>query len=215
MPALRNLSNQTFGRLNVISRSGSDPKGKATWVCLCECGTEKIVTGQTLLDGSTKSCGCLNAEQKREICVKRNTTHGMRRTKEYAAWTDMNTRCTNPNSVKYPRYGARGISVCERWNKFESFFEDMGSAPSLKHTLDRIDSNGMYCIDNCRWATQSTQQNNRTNNRLITHNGETHTLQEWSKLTNIPRKTISNRIDRGWESAKALSVTLTPPEKLF
>lgn len=202
MPALRNLSNQVFGRLTVIDRAGVNPKGKATWNCICACGTRKVVIGQALSDGATKSCGCFDKDQKREICIKRNTSHGMRHTRTYRIWTDMNTRCKNPNNNKYEIYGERGIKVL--WNSFETFFADMGHPPSKRHSLDRIDANGMYCLDNCRWVLPVVQQNNRTNNRLITHNGTTHTLQEWSKLTGIPRKTISNRIARGWEVNKAL-----------
>ncbi len=92
----------------------------------------------------------------------------------------------------------------------------MGHPPSDKHSLDRIDPNGMYCKENCRWATQKTQQNNRRNNRLIEYNGETKTLQQWSEATKIPRKTISNRIARGWPIEKTLNfITLIHPEKPF
>lgn len=205
MPKLRDLTNQSFGRLKVIKRCGVNPKGKATWECICECGISKVIVGQSLYDGSSKSCGCLNLEQKRDICLKRNTTHGMRRTQAYAVWTNMKTRCNNPNRIKFKIYGGRGIKVCDRWNNFESFIEDMGHPPSPKYTLDRIDSNGGYEKSNCRWVLQVVQQNNRRNNRLITHNGVTHTLQNWSKLTGIPRKTISNRIERNWPVDKALN----------
>lgn len=204
MPAFIDLTGQKFGRLIVLSKSSTQRNRRWLWNCKCICGNEKLIDGQTLRSGESNSCGCLNDEQKRNICIKRNTTHGLAHNRIYSIWTDMNTRCNNPNCKKYPRYGARGIRVCAEWEKFEQFFADMGHPPSDKHSLDRIDCNGPYTKENCRWVLAVVQQNNRTNNRLITHKGQTNTLQQWSKLTGIPRKTISNRIARGWEVAKAL-----------
>lgn len=206
MPAFIDLSGKVFGRITVIGKTRISSNNRWLWLCKCICGNEKEIDGQTLRVGGSNSCGCLNEEQKRNICIVRNTTHNLSKTHPYTVWTNMKTRCNNPRNHKYPLYGARGIRVCPAWNEsFEAFFADMGHPPSKKHSLDRIDVNGVYCKENCRWVLQVVQQNNRSNNRLITHNGITHTLQEWSKLTGIPRKTISNRIERGWPVDKSLN----------
>lgn len=205
MAGFIDLTNLKFGRLTVLYKTRLSSNNRWLWLCGCVCGNKKEIDGQVLRGGDSNSCGCLDKEQKRNICIQRNTTHGMRDTRIYAAWIDMKTRCNNPRSKAYPWYGARGIRVCPEWESFETFFKDMGHPPSPKHSLDRINSNDMYTKSNCRWVLPTVQQNNRTNNRLITHNGQTQTLQNWSKLTGIPRKTISNRIDRGWDVAKSLN----------
>lgn len=199
------LTNKKFGRLTVLSKSKIGPNKRWLWFCKCSCGTEKEIDGQTLRAGESQSCGCFNADQKRLICFQRNTTHGMGKTKIYKIWIDMRNRCNNPNNNQYHRYGAKGIFVDPKWDNFMGFFNDMGYPPSAKHSIDRINTYGPYSKNNCRWVLPVVQQNNRTNNRLITHNGKTFTLQQWAKLTGIPRKTISNRIDRGWPVDKSLN----------
>lgn len=112
--------------------------------------------------------------------------------------TGMKQRCYNVNYNGYKKYGARGIKICERWNKFENFLEDIGLPPSLEHSIDRINPFGNYEPSNCRWATQKTQQNNRTNNHRYKFQDKNLTLIEWSDHTGIARKTLFNRIKRGW-----------------
>ena len=144
-----------------------------------------------------RSCGCLRTAMLKE----RVTTHGQSGTKttpEYKAWTEMIERCTNENAKYYHRYGGRGIKICERWrNSFEAFFQDMGERTSSNHSLDRFPNNdGNYEKSNCRWATPVQQCNNRSNTIYITHNGETKTLMEWSRLLNIRQHTIYGRLKR-------------------
>jgi len=125
-------------------------------------------------------------------------THGMNQTKEWYAWNHIKRRCLNPNYQYYYRYGGRGIKICDRWlNSFQNFFDDMGYAPSKKHSIDRLDNNKDYEPSNCRWATEIEQQNNRTNNVRVEYNGETKTLSEWSRILNIPKSTLSGRIKKG------------------
>jgi hypothetical protein len=133
--------------------------------------------------------------------------HGMIKTPEYFTWRGMRQRCENPNCRNFPRYGARGIKVCERWiESFTNFFSDMGPRPSNQHSLDRIDNDGDYAPANCRWATRLEQMNNREINKLITHDGVTLPISEWARIKSIRRDTLHNRIFRlGWSSERALT----------
>lgn len=200
------LTGQRFGRLLVLRRVGS--KGKSpTWYCICDCGNEKIATTTNLKSGATKSCGCLRLETA-EINRSTQITHGKSKTKLYRVWFDIKRRCYNTKRENYKNYGGRGIKMCEEWNEdFMNFYNW-----SLKNgyreglTIDRIDVNGNYEPSNCRWVENKVQANNKTNNRLITYNGETHTAAEWSKIVGIRPDTILHRIKKyGWSIEKALN----------
>ena len=135
------------------------------------------------------------------------TRHGMSRTKPYAAWQQMKERCLNSNSKSYKYYGGRGITVCKEWkDSFENFYKDMGDRP-IKMTIDRIDNDGNYCKENCRWATINQQNNNRSTNNPITFRGKTLNITAWSRHVGKPLSTIINRINRGWEIEKVLFYT--------
>jgi hypothetical protein len=125
-------------------------------------------------------------------------------TPEYRSWRSMRARCINPKLKEYPRYGGRGIVVCERWQAYENFLADMGRRPSMQHTIDRIDVNQGYFKENCRWATAQEQQNNRTNNVFITIDGAIKTMSQWAQLYNIKKSTINKRIKRGWTAVDAV-----------
>jgi len=132
-------------------------------------------------------------------------THGMSKTPEYRAWLHMKDRCFNPNSKDYPNWGGRGITVCDRWkNSSENFLADMGSRPTAKYSLDRIDNNADYSPENCRWATQTEQTNNRRSNYLITIGNETKTMTQWAKKINISKNVIFIRLERGWSDYDAV-----------
>ncbi len=127
-------------------------------------------------------------------------------TREYKIRRDMIQRCTNPKDTGYRRYGGRGITVCERWlASFQNFLDDMGSCPSPKHTIERIDNNGPYSPENCRWATWVEQCNNKRTNRFLTHDGETMTIVEWSRRTGINESTLYSRAERGLPDHLVLS----------
>ena len=124
--------------------------------CACDCGTVKFISIYCLARGTTQSCGCLHADRTSEESI----THGLSKTRIYRIWSSMIVRCENPKAINYPRYGGRGIRVCERWHKFANFLEDMG-IPSDDLSIDRIDNDGNYCKENCEWASASQQNKNR------------------------------------------------------
>ena len=135
----------------------------------------------------------------------RPITHGMSGTPEYQAWHDMKRRCFNPNAKNYSYYGGRGIFMCDRWLSFENFLADMGSRPTAKHSLDRIDNNADYSPDNCRWSTKKEQQNNKRTNRLITIGCVTLTIAQWTKEMGYGESVINKRLDMGWSEYDAVT----------
>lgn len=194
----QDITGQTFNYWTVVSRAGTKG-GKAAWNCLCKCGALGVVFGNELRSGHSKSCGCY----QKEVASETNSTHGMRHTKEYAAWCAMWTRCTNPNAINYANYGGRGVQVCDRWKSFENFYADMGASNGL--TLDRIDPDENYEPSNCRWATRKAQNNNRRNNHMIDYYGFNMTAAQWSDHTGIGESTIRRRLRLGWSVEKTLT----------
>lgn len=200
-----NLVGKCFGKLTAIQDLGIVDNYR-TYLCVCDCGTEKPVKAHLLLrDNGTRSCGCL----QRSVVTK----HGMEGTYVYKCWQSMKSRCNDPRNTEYQHYGGRGISVCESWNNsFSNFLSDMGEPPTASHTLDRRDFNGNYCKDNCRWATRTEQNRNTRRNLYLTLNGETKTAAEWAEITGICAATIGQRKKRGWSDEDTLT---TPIDKRF
>lgn len=188
----RDITGQRFHRLLVIEplRRISPPADHAFWRCVCDCGKEVIAAASDLLkDGGTKSCGCFAAERS----SRDKRTHGMTHTKTYKAWRSMRGRCTNPRLENYKDYGARGISVCERWSTFEAFFADMGTAPPGSQ-LDRVDVNGNYEPSNCRWTTPKVNNNNKPSNVYVEYKGQRMTLMQLSELTGVAYHLMYQRL---------------------
>ena len=204
----KDMTGQRFTRLLVLSRAPSDKNGNAKWNCLCDCGNTTVSSGFTLRNGEAKSCGCLTTDQLRE----RAPTHRMSKSPEYLSWAGMHQRCKNPHSKRWARYGKRGIKVCERWSSFENFYSDMGSRPSLNYSLERINNDGDYEPENCKWATKSEQNRNHSANHMVTYRGQRVPLVTAIEMagTGIERGTVQSRLGRGWTIEAALETPINP-----
>ena len=182
------------------------PGRRGHWICLCDCGTVKEIYCGSIFAGRTRSCGCFKTERDQ----LNHRTHGhtiyRRATAEYTAWSHIKKRCGNPNDSRYPIYGGRGITICEHWrNSFEAFLSDVGRRPNSKYSIERIDTNGNYNPENCKWATQKEQQRNRRNNLILTINGASKTLAEWSEISGIKASCILARKRKlGWPDEKCV-----------
>ena len=198
------LTGQRFGRLLVIEECGHKRK-EIQWMCKCDCGKYFLAGGWDLRSGRTVSCGC-----KRREGNKSNSFRFQHKDESIARkYTNMKTRCYNPKYYLFQHYGGKGITVCDEWlgkNGFENFYHwsiKHGYKPEL--SLDRIDNAKGYSPDNCRWVSMKEQQNNRTNNHMITANGETHTMSEWADISGISYWTIQRRISAGWDESIAVT----------
>ena len=208
-----NLVGMKFGRLTVMDReSPKSKKAKGLWVCKCECGNVIKVNTSDLKSGNTTSCGCKRKETLRQL----RTKHGESNTRLYNVWSDMKKRCYNTKNVDYKNYGGRGITVCDEWMDFQNFYEWAiangydKTAPRGQCTIDRIDVDGCYEPENCRWVDRYIQMNNKRNNRILTYNGESHTLAEWCEIVNIPYNCLKSRLNKlHWSVEK----TLTTPTR--
>jgi hypothetical protein len=160
---------------------------RRSWVCVCTCGSEAVVSTSHLTGGNSTQCRTCSV-----------STHGASRKganqRTYFVWRGMRNRCMSPSNKAFDRYGARGITVCKRWlDSFEAFIEDMGPKPKGR-SLDRIDNNGPYCKENCRWATSSEQSENTSRTIWITFNGERRTMTGWSQYLQVPRSSLNSRV---------------------
>lgn len=204
MGKLVNLSGKSFGKLTVIQRGKTVKRSKGTivyWLCVCECGNRAEVVGGDLKSGRTLSCGCYQRRRSKEF----HTSHGLCHTRLHEIWTGMKTRCANPKNSHYRHYGGRGITVCKEWQSFEPFYEwAMANGYSDDLTIDRINNDGNYEPNNCRWATTKQQMNNYSRNRLITYDGVTKTMSEWSNHVGLKYSVLCDRMRRNWPIERAL-----------
>ncbi len=211
MSKLIDLTGRTYGRLTVI-RQIPNPHGHDRikyWECICSCKTLSKVSGNNLKSGKVSSCGCLKLERILESRTKHgSSSRRFGKTGAYKTWMLIKTRCYNKNRDDYQYYGARGITVCDRWlESFEHFLEDMGERPS-GHTIERLDFNKGYEKSNCVWATASQQANNKRNNVRISYLGQTKTASQWSRELGFSAGALAGRLRRGWEINDE---TMTPP----
>lgn len=210
------LTGQRFGRLTVVECCGRSKDGQKVYLCRCDCGTEKKVRSGNLRNGNTQSCGCLSAEKTAERSRKRLLVHGGCGTRLYSIWIDMRSRCTWNKAINWHLYGGRGIKVCDEWvNNFTAFRDwAMTNGYSDDLQLDRIDNDGNYEPDNCKWSTRSEQGNNRRTCIYITINGATKSVSEWCEKTGVTRNTAYARIRKGWSPERAVTEKTRPVKKL-
>lgn len=188
------LTGQRFGRLKVIGVDDRNTR-KTYFLCECDCGTVKSIRSDGLLSGAVKSCGCLKLEQD-EINLDR-TTHNMSSTRLYQIWQGMRGRCYNKHDPRYERYGGRGITVCDEWQEFSSFYEwSLRNGYQENLTIDRINNEEGYRPNNCRWATNEMQANNRGSNINITIGNSTRTLTQWCELFQVDYASTLSRYKR-------------------
>lgn len=192
------LTGQTFGWLTTIEIDHTT-HGMPYWRCRCICGNETIVARTHLRSGNTVSCGCY---------CKKVLAHKIPDDERFASvesrplrstWATMRSRCNNPNATGFRFYGARGIRCCPEWDSYDIFY-DWAMSHGWKEglTLDRIDFNGDYCPENCRWVSRKEQANNTRANHWIEYNGVKHNIKQWSELTGIPTSSIQYRLKQGY-----------------
>lgn len=192
---MMDLTGQRFGKLVVIARERRDDRA-TWWLCQCDCGKRNAVRAYVLRGGDARSCGCAR---------RNHLKHGLSDSPEAFAWSSMRQRCTNPKDPGYKNYGARGITVCDRWlNSFEAFYADMGPRPP-GCSIDRTNNDGPYSPENCRWVPRVAQANNKRRNRRLTLGGRTYTVAEAARKFAIRPSTLKRRLDLGWTPERAVS----------
>lgn len=215
MGKLIDLTGQRFGRLTVIKRVGLDSTGKnSTWLCRCDCGVEKVISRVSLVRGGSRSCGCLNSQESKQRIKMLHDVHR----DEYPKierlsriWRKMRNRCLNPNNSSFKDYGGRGIEICSEWDNFYEFQEwALNSGYSKELTLDRINVNGNYDPENCRWVSLKRQERNKRNTIYLTLHGIKKPMADWSDEIGISWRTLHSRYVRGWSDEQILT---TPVQK--
>lgn len=201
---LINLAGKRFGRLIVVERADT-LNGHVRWRCKCDCGKERIVYGSSLKSGNTTSCGCYKTENAKRLYS------GARQkdTRLYAVWNGIKQRCLNENNHAFHNYGGRGIKICDEWaSNYESFYNwAVRSGYQKGLQIDRIDNNGDYCEDNCRFVRADIQANNKRNVVLHTINGESKSLPQWCREYNQPYSLVRQRVYKlGWPLQAALTL---------
>ena len=198
---LIDLTGQRFGRLLVLGLSASAPQPRinldTVWACRCDCGNECTADWVSLRSSGKRSCGCWRREASHTNRLKHGASCRGKKRAEYRIWTGMIVRCYNQHAKAFPRYGARGIVVCDQWrHSFEAFLADMGARPSPEFSIDRIDNEGNYEPGNCRWASISQQTRNRRSSKFLTFRGETLCISDWAKRLGLNRSTLDGRLQR-------------------
>ena len=202
MSKLIDITGQRFGRLLVVERAESLPRG-AAWMCKCDCGAYIKVAASKLRNAHTRSCGCLVTDTIGSL----NKTYGMSKSRLHYIWGNMKSRCYNPNNAHYVDYGGRGITICDVWrNDFTAFVDwAYGSGYAADLSIDRVNNDGNYEPGNCRWATAKEQANNRRSSKLHLFRGEEKSISEWGRIYGQNAHTVLYRIRHGWSLEDALT----------
>lgn len=210
MVRMVDLMGQRFGRLVVVGLSETTRYTYRCWLCRCDCGAMKVISGRYLRTGATQSCGCLRRENASSQQAVRFTKHGLSRSAAYSSWHSMLTRCLDERHSAYHRYAMRGITICASWLRFEAFYADMGDRPPGT-CLERRDNDLGYFKENCTWATMAQQSRNKRNNRFLSHNGQRMIVTDWARRYGRAPALVEHRLRRGWTLEDALT---KPPRPL-
>lgn len=201
---MENLVSKRFGRLTVVRLVISVKKKRGYrhyWLCQCDCGGENLAASESLRGKRVQSCGCLPSSGRG------NLKHGKRHTSEYNIWSLMRRRCNDPRIANYHDYGGRGIRVCDRWQGeggFENFYADMGARPDKNYSLERMDNDGPYAPENCKWATRTEQARNRRNNFIVSAFGRKGPLGNFVGDDPKAYSRVKERIKAGWDHERAI-----------
>lgn len=199
---LLDKAGRRFGRLLVIGFSHM--RGRTSmWRCRCDCGNEHAVSSNNLTSNHTRSCGCLENEARKKRHAEM-VKHGKSSSIEFRTWTHLRGRCNNPTDSAYAGYGGRGIKVCERWDSFANFLADMGPRPKGT-SIDRIDNDGDYCPENCRWASSTQQGRNRRTTRMVEWEGRRLSLSDFCDQMRLNYERVYHRVQRGYTIEQAIS----------
>lgn len=205
MPEHLVTAGQRFGRLVFTGRSGRKTGGRPGHVYVCDCGKEVVSDHWPVKAGKRQSCGCARSALVSRALRRHGHAPAGDQSPEYRSWVHMKGRCQNKSNGSWARYGGRGIKVCERWSEsFAAFLLDMGPRPSSEHSLDRIDVNGNYEPNNCRWATGVEQQRNKRSTRLVFAFGRKMSLAEACEVAGVDYKLAHGRLADGWSVERAL-----------
>lgn len=212
----KDYADKKFNHLTPLSFDSRDEDKKITyWLCRCDCGKELVLNIKNVKDGHIKDCGCMRAERIKKMAITK-TKIAPEHKRLYSILSGMKKRCYNKNCESYLDYGARGISICDEWlQDSESFVQwalSNGYSDSL--SIDRIDVNGNYCPENCRWTNWKVQSNNRRSNKIIEYQGESHTVSEWADLIGIKRKVLEQRIRKVEDGKWSLEDAFSKPIKV-
>lgn len=194
-------SGERYGRLTIIKEVTKNKKNRQ-FLCQCDCGNEKTVLLHHLKNGDIVSCGCFRKENPSRL------THGGTGTRLFRIWTGMKSRCYNQKVRSYSNYGARGINICDEWLcNFEIFYDwAIAHGYSDNLSIDRKDNDGNYEPSNCRWATTKEQDNNKRSNRIITYQGQSLNIKQWSEILNIGYAALKRRLYKGWSIERAFNI---------
>jgi hypothetical protein len=208
MAATKDMIGKRFGLLTVLEKAEQrNSRGLNCYICQCDCGNKVTVCGRDMTRGHTQSCGCL----RKNIAHNRLVKHNGCGSRLYSIWKSMNSRCNNENTNYYKHYGGKGVKICDSWKDYAVFKEwALANGYNDNLTLDRIDFNGDYCPENCRWLTMKEQSNNRSSNHRITYKGMTKTISEWAEYFGLSYGAMSSRVYSGWSMER---IEYTPPRK--
>lgn len=200
--AIRNdLKGKRFGHLTALYLTVDELYKKKKWLCRCDCGREIEITGSNLISGHSTQC----KQCQLKTLQRGNVTHNQSHTKLYNVWNGMIQRCTNTNHKSFSDYGGRGITICEEWRSFDNFQKwawEHGYGEGVE--IDRIDNNGNYRPENCRWITRIKNARNKSNNKIIVYNGESKTLSEWATYFGVNYKNLSRNLNKGYTLDEAI-----------